>query len=406
MKTSYFSKVKAINGESFLLFGLLLFIIAVVIIAEPVTSIGFGGIALANLGMFGYPSYGDNARRKAATLYDHGTIATGVLEYNLFTNPALSVYSRNRTFPLSGSEIFFINSIKLMLNLPQANQADSVIHGFLRESFIQISVDEREKIKIPVLECIDFSFAKYQGYDATPALVTMVAAHFKRHRKLQHPIIINANSNVSVKLVTNVTSASALDTITFKAYLDGVKLDKLNDYEVDFVKNNTLEELSYSIYDVATLAATEETLEMFSNRNKAVTLFNKTLPLSDKENFQIEAIEIFLASGRNASTPADVLAEANDFYLEIVVDDVSFYQGMNANMFSLFHARSVTLQDSNGDNSNANVCEIITSVYVLPEPIIIPANSKASVKLRHGAIVAISGNVLVDFRGTLTRRVA
>lgn len=353
---------------------------------------------------FGYPLAGDNVRRKAGQLYDNGTFATATTEYNLFINPAVSIYNRNRNFPLSGMEVFFINQIQVWLGLTTALTYSAELIQAMRESFIQIIVDEREKIKIPLLECANFSYGDYIGATTFESLSQKV---FNRARLLQIPIVINANSNVQVKLVTQSTTSTAFNAATFKVYLNGIKYDKLYDFEWDNWKGKPLEELSYSIYDVVTITANEETVECFSTRNKAITLFSKTLPLSDKENFQIEAIELFGYGTTTTSSLQAVLNEMRDMYLEITVDDTRFLESTALNMSSAAWAAAGSFQDADAAATAITQLVLHKGTYVLPVPIIIPANSKASVKLRHAALSHVAaGNFLVDFKGTLTRRVA
>lgn len=366
-----------------------------------------------SLSLFGYPGAGDNARRKSGALYDNGAIASGTVQYNLFTNTSLSTYDRNRVFPLSGSEIFEINSVSVYFDFYQATKYSNNLSVFLQESFVQIFVDEREKLKLPLLEVASFFFGSSIGQGTAYAEAQTLHTNFhKRQRNLQHAIIINANSNVKIVLVTTSAMSAAFNLSTFKVTLSGIKYDKLTDFEVDFVKNNNLERLSYSLYDVVSLTSAEETVECFSVRNKAETLFNKVLPLSDKENFQIEAIEIF---GRTDKTNQQlaaydinhVLDEMMDYSLEINVDDVNLFQGNDPQMFGCGFYKNAEIDNTGGvDTTKVNLLKIMSNTYVLPVPIVIPANSKASIKLRHRALTVPGGNVLISLKGTLIRKIA
>lgn len=340
------------------------------------------------LSLFGYPKIGDNARLKPDVIYDKVVITAGQTEYPLFVSDQLSNYWRKRKLPLASSEVFFINGIKATGDF-FLNPADKPLNELLFESYLEIKVDDRIQLKVPMLEIYNFGIIQ--------SSLSQYFVH--RNKTLQYPVVVNSNSNVSINFVTTTNLANNVPLNAILRFeFSGYKADKLTSFEWDNLKSFSLQKLNYSLYDVLDINLLETTYDLFSNANKPKTEYVRTLPLSDKENFQIEAIETY-HKGKAGSNIIEVNYELSQLYLSINVDDVQLYSGGDFLQHSF-------MTSEEGDNET--VYDVIQRNKVLETPIIIPANSKTSIKLQQPALnhIASESKFIVVFKGTLIRRVA
>ena len=254
---------------------------------DPVSGLSFASIQL--LSSYVSPDLGrHNARRKAYPLYSGVTIATGVTRYRLFDGN-VSDYLTNRKMPLAPSEIFFIYQLQATVN----NLFTSLASGapeFLIKSFIQIKVNDKEYIKVPLVEILKITLADTIGNTTNRPIATKVV---NRSKKLDNlPIIINGRDNVNIELVIPTATATLLNGKVFQLWLNGVKYDELSQINFNAWKGEAFERYIYSVYDTQALTTGPATVYDLFQRvsGKEETDFSKALPLGSKESLQIQTI--------------------------------------------------------------------------------------------------------------------
>lgn len=361
--------------------------------------------ALNQLQSVGYPGYGDNARSKPFSIFDTLTPVSGQNEYTLFTNPNLTWNMRNKLFPASGTEIFYIDKIRLMFNLFHASTGfvvDANDIKALSESYLHIIVNEREKIKLPLWEIVSFVYPNKMT-STVPSATDLLYNYFDNSKKLKYPIIISQRDNVKIKIVLQSGLAADFNQ-DHRLTLSGTKVDLLNDFEIDQIKNNPYEVLSYNMYDVATVVSGFNSYQMFSTRNKSENLYSKIFDLSDNEIFFIEALEITGFGIDKAGTYAlKRLREAN---IKIIVDDLEYYNGATFEQASIYAQDVISFTFDTG-KSLTNYCNVFEKkTKVLETPITIPAKSRVKILVDADLSYDLSNNLLMQLKGTLVRRVA
>ena len=115
------------------------------------------------LNQVAYPVAGQNLRRKATPLYDIITLATGTTEYFPFTS-AGNVFTINQVFPLAGSQIFALTNIELYLQEPVISATlYAALLLALQRSYLQIEIDSRVMLKVPLIEVLSYNTINQQG---------------------------------------------------------------------------------------------------------------------------------------------------------------------------------------------------------------------------------------------------
>lgn len=353
---------------------------------------------LNELKSFGLPGSIDNARAKHYVMYDTVTIATGITQYNMFVNSSLSSLTRNRLLPISNNEVVAIHSINCLLSGVIDVSTANNLEIFTR-AYLQISVDDRIKAKIPMMEIMSFSRTFSRINVSTASKFDRV----ERTRKFQYPIILNSSSNVQLRIELPASTASIYNNFTLDFEFNCVKYDKLSSYDIDLRKGSNFERLSFSMYDVNVLTYNARTtVELFSTANKPATDFSKNFPLGDKEVFSIENIEIGVyPRGTIVTEWSAFIRNLKQSVLQIFVDDIEFFNYRAKDMLTLF------LGDGSGDTTS----EYVTNKgLTLLSPLTIPASSRVKVSLEYPALT-LSGTAgtsyfIVDLKGTLQRTVA
>jgi len=347
---------------------------------------------------FGYPKIDSNVRQKAHTMFDTLTFSTGTLEYNLFVNPSLSPLTRNRVLPISNNEVFFINEISAFLSGQLDLGTNSDQAEIFSRSFLQITVDDRLRLKIPLVEILNIPFV--------PIITSgMPTGIIDRKRRLQFPIIINSSSNVNIKVVCSTQTATRYNNSNLVIELSGIKMDKLNQFMYDPRKDSGIERLSFTIYDTnAFVVNSAQSYDLFSISNKAISDFSKTFPLGDKEVFTVENIEIFFgySTGAINTTLASELYSLRRLNLKILLDDVEYFNSRNGDLLTLIAGTTPGPSVGYGYFTRKGL--------TLPVPIDIPATSKVKITLDAPAIPmsALAGTAYfcTMLKGTLQRIVA
>lgn len=347
---------------------------------------------LDKLKSFGFPTITDNARNKHYCMYDTVTFATGTTQYNLFVNSSLSAFTRNRVLPISNSEIVEIHSIQA--NLASLIDPATVANlEILNRGYLQILVDDREKLKIPLVEILNHQ-------NLVTVATTSATMEINRKKILRFPIVLNSSSNVIIKIEVPSGVATAYNTLTLDVEFAGIKYDKLSNYDVDLRKGSAFERLSYSMYDVNQITyGAITTYELFATRNKSVTDFSKTFPLGDKEAFTIENIElVFPVKGTTVTEYDAFLRLLKQSVFKLTVDDVEFLNFRSKDMITYLLGGGGVM---NRYNSNFGL--------TLNSPLTIPANSTVKATLQTPSMT-LTGSGTTYFgtilKGTLIRTVA
>ena len=160
-----------------------------------------------------FPTATQNIRRKFTQIFDKITVASGTTEYYPFKT-ASNVFTNNKTFPLSGSQIFAITNIGMFIE--QAITSAALYAGLLtllQQSYLEVNVDSRTMLKIPLLEVMSYNTISQQGAGTVAPLQTI---YHTRNKELILPIVINSNSNVSFKVV--LTSSNPNEVSKFNLH--------------------------------------------------------------------------------------------------------------------------------------------------------------------------------------------
>ena len=187
-----------------------------------------------------YPSVNTNVRRKSYPKYDTLPIATGQTDYYFFQTALGNNYLRNARLPLSGTEVFFIDSISLMLRVNVSTVA--LMNNFnemMQQGFLQISVDNRIQCKLPLLDVMNYVLI--DTFIATATVIQPMV--YTKRRFLPLPIILNSTSSFEFKVVIPTASATAFNTVNMQLTCHGIQLDKLDSFYWDNLKQNQFQEV-------------------------------------------------------------------------------------------------------------------------------------------------------------------
>lgn len=351
---------------------------------------------LNQLQSFGLPTTTDNARIKHYPLFDTITVATGTNDYNLFTNPTLSLFNRNRVLPIGANEILLIGEISAIVEglviEPSTNLSE-----LLTRSYLRIMINDQEKLKIPLAEVLNYF------YGEAAVTTSMIVTEVKRKRNLQFPLIVNSSANVTMQVALPTNAVSILNGKNIRFEFTCIKYDKLSSYNVDFRKSGVFERLSYTFFDTnAFTFGNAATYDLFNARNRAVNDFSKVFPLGNTEVFSIENIEIVLA---DSSTYAEwqALQEAlARGTLKIIVNDVEFFNGLGKDL--LYH-----LGGKGGSATPYSMHVLQNGGLTLLTPITIPSDSRVKITLDVPATTHAAGGThyfSVLLKGTYQRIVS
>ena len=352
-----------------------------------------------------YPTVSQDVRRKDFPYYDTLTIATGQTEYYFFTTPLGNQFLRNKELPLAGTEIFFVEEITALLNLRINTTANiDALNSLLQQSYLKISVDNRQVCKLPGLDFIQYVYS-----DAWSDQVVVTANQPRTQltrRKLPIPIILNSTSAFEFKLVIPTATATAFNNQTFRLVLHGLQLDKLESFYWDNLKSNQFQQVPVTYYYTQVIPnGNEQTFQLFANPALANNLFSQSFPLSDIQTFAIQNIEVFVNQPDTPIAPSTIYFSRLQNILKISVDDVFYYNANLQDMLSLFAGLGSTLTTT----PNLDVVNImnVRNSKTLRVPLQIPANANINISLTQPAgSLGITGEITVALRGIETRRVA
>lgn len=352
-----------------------------------------------------YPKGRQNARTKEFPYFDTATIAAGVLEYFFFVAPLGNIFQRNKRLPLSGSEVFMVDEISAYLNTPITTPAlINALNEMLQQSYLVVSVDNRQVLKIPGLDFIQYSLVMNE--DATPENLNYKVETLKR--RLPIPIFMNSTSAFEFKFVTTTAAATAFDTGLFRLVLHGVQIDKLDSFYYDALKNNKFQQISETFYNTVVIPnGNQNTFQLFANANQAQNLFSKVFPLSQTETFQLQNIEIFVNQPDVPIDPLTIYNSRLQNNLRISVNDVDYYNANLQDCLSVVAGFAGNITDSAAATVAYNQFLNVRQSKTFKAPLEIPANSNVIVNLTQPAgSLGITGEITMAMRGVTTRVVA
>lgn len=352
-----------------------------------------------------YPQAGQNARRKEYAYFDTATLTTGTLEYFFFNTPLGDIFSRNKKLPLSGTEVFLVDNISAYISTSINTPAliDS-LNELLQQSYLLISIDNRQVMKIPGLDFIQYNLTLTEG--STPQAITYKLEKIKR--KLPLPILMNSTSSFQFKFVTTAAAATAFNTVPFRLSLGGVQIDKLESFYYNDLKNNQFQQVAVTYYDNATIASgAQAEYQFFANPAKAQNLLSQTFPLSNIQTFSLQNIEVFVNQPDTPIVPLTILNSRLTNNLKITVNDVDFYNGNLQECLSVVAGYAGNITDSGGATIAYNMFMSVRQSKTFKVPLEIPTNSNVQVTLNQPASsLGITGEITIALRGVETRRVA
>lgn len=367
----------------------------------------------ALLNKVAYPMLGQNVRRKFTPLYSTVDIATATTEYYPYTNIS-SVFTDNEKFPLSGQQIFAITNIGAVLSSVIDSQTNyEALLLLFQQSYLQIDVDSRTMLKIPMIEIMSYSIQDVLG-DAGTAQTGAKTFFTNRSKQLIFPIVLNSQSNVNVKFVTNSTFTTAFNGETIRFTLNGVMLDKLDTISVNFLLNSNggikrFSQLAWTLWESKQITTVNQnTFTFFDGNTTNPALVNGVLPLSNTELFEIQALEIFFGGNYGTTdTPVAVRDNRNQNILRIEVENALFYQAPIQDFLSQASASVSNFQDAAG-TSNIPLINVDVNYRqkVLEIPLILPATGNIKVTLEQpGSSLNSNQYATLMLKGKKTRQV-
>lgn len=365
--------------------------------------------ALQVLNDYGFPKGIDNTRVKPFVLHDTQQATTTVLN---FFRSAPTLFVNNKQLPLASDECYLIDCIKVLIAGSRTTipAFTSQVVEIFTNSYLLITVNETQKIKLPLWEVVNFNYADIIG---SAGITVQSNVRSKRGaRRLKYPIILYKNANVNFQVVLSANAQGALaagGAITLE--LSGVKLDFISPNELDPVSNNNYEKISTTLYNTVPVTNAATTFNLFSDRTTPEERINKYFPLSETEVFSIEAVEILYISRSASVDLATAMIEARKLILKININSTDFYFGQNNAFISLIHA--ATSANFNDAGAVATAFQGNTVTEFSPEifgfankgvPIIVPSQTQNAVTLQKDASTTLTDFITVMLKGTLERR--
>lgn len=352
-----------------------------------------------------YPSVMDNVRRKDYPYYDTITIASGTTDYYLFTQDVGNGFLRNKKLPLTGSEVFFIEEITAYIKEPFKTEALlDKLNELLQQSYLEVIVNNRVQAKIPGMDFLSYLPTQTLGTGGQNSTQEL----FVRRRKLPEPILMNSNSSFELKWTIPSTASVTLDTYPVIFNLNGLQLDKLQDFYWNELKRNMFQKIAVTYYDTVTIAnGNESVYNFFQDGTKAKNLQSLVLPLSDIQTFSLQAVEVFVNQPDVPIEPYTIFQSRSQNVLRIVVDDVVYYDGNIVDLLSVVAGYTSNATTAGADTFPVERYMNKRQQKVFRIPLEIPANSKVQVTLaQQSGSVGITGEITLALRGVETRRVA
>ena len=352
-----------------------------------------------------YPSVMANVRRKDFPYYDTVTIASGTTDYYLFTTALGNEFLRNKKLPLTGSEVFFIEEITAYIKEPFKTTALlDKLNELLQQSYLEVIVNNRVQAKLPGMDFLSYLPTQTLGTAGQNSTQDL----FIRRRKLPFPILLNSNSSFELKWNIPSTASVTLDTFPVIFNLNGLQLDKLQDFYWNELKRNEFQKIAVTYYDTIAIASGAETVyNFFADATKAKNLQSQVFPLSDIQTFSTQAVEVFANQPDTAIEPYTIFQSRSQNVLKIVIDDVVYYDGNIVDLLSVVAGYTSNASTAGADTFPVERYMNTRQTKVFRVPLEIPANSKVQVTLsQQASSLPITGEITVALRGVETRRVA
>jgi len=352
-----------------------------------------------------FPSGSQNARQKEYPYFDTQVITAGVLEYFFFVTVLGNIFARNKRLPLSGQEIYSVDAISAYLQFPISTPAlINSLNEMLQQSYLVVSVDNRQVLKIPGLDFIQYNLNMNE--DATPEFLSDKIATVKRYLPL--PILMNSTSAFEFKFVTTAAAATAFDTANFRLSLHGVQVDKLDSFNYDMLKQNNFQQIAVSYYDTQVIAnGNQNEFVFFANMAQAQNLFSQTFPLSETQSMSIQNIEVFVNQPDVPINPITIYNSRLTNNLRISVNDVDYYNSNLQDCLSVVAGLAGNITDSAAATTAYNRFLDIRQSKTFRVPLEIPANSNVRVSITQPAgSLGITGEITLVLRGIESRSLA
>lgn len=337
-----------------------------------------------------YRKPGENVRDKYVWLDATKDIAAGVLDMYYFVDNLSNPLTSNKKFPISSSEIFFVDVLNFRWQ--GSDQLTGDDYKGLMKSFLEISVNERTIYKTSLCNILNFGFSNFNATDF------FNSSYAKNEKEFINSIIINSTANVKFRVHLDSTLATAYDGVGLQLNLGGLQYDKLEPFMYNELKNNMFQRIDFDFYDIQSIVSGSHTYSFFVDANRDENLFSKVLPLSNTEIAHIQSLQV-LMSDQDAGNDADfnLWFPRMKNRLTININDVAYYDGMIQNALSFFGNYTQT--------SNNRL--YLKQKDVIKEPLTIPSNSKNSIQLVQGAETTPQTDELVMLRmqGELIRTV-
>jgi len=327
---------------------------------------------MKSLQNFGMGTPGANVRTTPFSAFSYKTY--GGAGYHSFFSGGISS-TQNMSFPNSSDQIIEINSLALQssINLAAYNSSDHLL----------ITKNDKVLLKIPLWEICPKSLS----YSAASGSFKSYVLDFKR---FINPIIVNGADNFKIQLYFSTAG-------TYIIHLRGKKYSKLSAFEYNEKGKaaNVLEKNDFTLYHQKTIATgSNSILNSESNEN----LYSKLLPLSNRESFVLNAIEIAcssaaLTAAEIATAEGEILSYSNE--LKILVNNVEVLKTSDINLYSYVFYEVPSNYTTSFKHSK----------YILDQQIIFPSNANVQIYFNAGARTKAPTANIFMFKGELIREV-
>jgi hypothetical protein len=354
---------------------------------------------------------GFNIRGKYTPYYDTLTLASGTLNYSAFQTAVTDGLDRNKKFPLSGSEIFYI--MALSVELPNVLINTTTLYegliSLMQGAYLQIKVNAKERARIPLFECLSFIGSSTIG--TSGQFINVDIEKVMRARKLVQPILINKSTSISVNIVMETTAATNFNTKLLKVTFYGKQSDVLNPaYNYNPVQGNNFEALDYCLFSTVSIStANQFEFSLLNDDTLADTRKSSVLlPLPDNNQFQAQRMWI-LFTGKDSDTTESldlIYANRSRNYLKIISNSVTYLESSLSEMINIVTAYPNTFNDNAGTPvaTNAVLLQTLFQYKLLETPIVFPPTGNVKVSLLQPGSSLNNGRLLtIGIDGRLIR---
>jgi len=356
-----------------------------------------------------------NQLDRQETMIDTATFVATTNEYRFYEGAIASFLTQNFQLPGADSQIFTFNRIKLFFSYEFAAADIAAISNLLINSALQIYINQREKLRIPLAECACFTLKKTVGNNATPPSVH--AEIYFKEKKLRYPLGFNLKDNISVKLLLDTASvvSTALAATTARLELSGILTTRQTNEGWESVVQRLYpnirlmqgwEILDYTIWDNAISLAAAAENNYFIQAVKTENQYSKFLPLSKNESFSVEAIQLI-----DTFTAIDLVTAMNERVskiVKVIIDNTERLKLADFKLHELVGANTGTFSDAGPVNTAYASLYNVKGIKELEVSLQIPANSQVNVSVQQGALTGLGGGIMYNavlLKGILKRRV-